>query len=137
MKTSTIVGTLGAMALVAGCAPSTAPDGTPLASNSSTARSCFFVDQVRGFRSVDRTTILLDAGRNRTYQAEAVGFCDDMDFALSIAIRPESRGSSRLCTGDFARLHVRGATMPNVPCRIRVVKVMTDEETAVLEKKTP
>lgn len=135
MKALNVLATFGAMALMASCAPTPAPDSTTtLASLPTTAQGCFFADQVRSFRSVDRATILLDTGRQRTFQADSAGFCQDMDFAMSISIRPESSGTSRLCPGDHARLDVRGTSAG--PCRVRIVKLLTEEEKASLEAKT-
>jgi len=135
MKILNVLAASVTMVLLANCAPTPATDGTtPLASNASTAQSCFFADQVRSFRSVDRSTILLDTGRRRTFQADSAGFCQDMDFAMSISIRPESSGTSRLCPGDHARLDVRGTSAG--PCRVRIVKLLTEEEKASLEAKT-
>ena len=120
---------------MAACAPNPAMD-RPTQSADASARASYYVDQVRGFRSVDRTSLLLDAGRGRTFQAESVGFCQDMDFALTLAIRPESTGTSRLCTGDFARLSVSGAASGSGPCRVRIVKLLTDAEKAEAAKAT-
>lgn len=128
---------IAAVALVAACAPRPlTSDTTTLASTAASSpanQSCFYADQVRGFRTVERTTILLDAGRGRHYQAVSEGFCTDMDFALQITIRPESSGTGRLCPGDHARLNVRG--QDSGPCRVRVVKLLTEEERDALSSK--
>lgn len=128
----------GSLCALAACAPGPTMDRPTQSAgaNASSARACFYADQVRGFRSVNRTSILLDAGRGKTFEAESVGFCQDMDFALALTIRPESTGTSRLCTGDFARLSVRGSALGSGPCRVRIVKLLTDEEKATAEKAT-
>lgn len=129
------VGAAGALAMVAGCAPSATPDTTTALASNTAAQECFYADQVRAYSTSERTTILLDTGRGRTFKADSAGICQDMDYASSITIRPESSGTSRLCPGDHARLTVR-STMGSGPCRVRVDRLVTPEEKAALEKKT-
>ncbi len=134
MKILNVLAASVTMVLLANCAPTPATDGTtPLASNASTAQSCFFADQVHNFRSTNRSTLLLDTDGRRTFQVDAVGFCPSLDSAIQISVRPEGSGMMRLCPGDFARLDVGGANTG--PCRVRIVKLLTEEEKAALENK--
>jgi len=115
----------------AACAPQT-NGASSVQTASSTAAPCFYADQVRNFRSDDRTNIYFDTGRGRIYQAQAVGICQDLDFATALTIRPQSAGKSRLCAGDWANLNVRGMSGVNGPCRVRIVKALSEAEVAAL-----
>lgn len=127
-----------ALALISACGPrpiSGAPQVASETGSAETVRTCFYADQVRGFRSVERTTLILDAGRDRFYQADSEGFCTDMDFATTITIRPESSGTGQLCVGDYARLNVRGSGSNSGQCRVRVIKQLTAEEKTAMDAK--
>ncbi|CAM3005022.1 Uncharacterised protein [Brevundimonas diminuta] len=117
---------------VAACAPQTNGGASTVQTASSTAAPCFYADQVRNFRSDDRTNIYFDTGRGRIYHAQAAGICQDMDFATALTIRPQSAGKSRLCAGDWANLNVRGMSGVNGPCRVRIVKALSAAEVAAL-----
>ena len=39
---------------------------------------------------------------------------------------------SRLCTGDFSRILVSGGPTPRQPCRVQVVKKLTEAEVTAL-----
>ncbi|WP_313577329.1 DUF6491 family protein [Brevundimonas sp.] len=133
-RTSLAACTVMAMSLGAvACAPQT-NGASSVQTASSTAAPCFYPDQVRNFRSDDRSNIYFDTGRGRIYQAQATGVCQDLDFAMSMTIRPESTGKSRLCAGDSALLRVRGMGMGG-PCRVRVVKALTEAEVAALPSR--
>ena len=130
---------IATVALIAACGPRPIPTDTvqlaSVADAGQASQPCFFADQVRGFRSVERTTLVLDAGRGRFYQANSEGFCTDLDFATTITIRPESAGTGRLCPGDHARLNVRGSGDNSGQCRVRVIKMLTAEEKSAMESK--
>lgn len=121
----------GAVLALGACAPNT--EGAPAGPTAqSAAAACFYPDQVRSFRSRDGTNIYFDAGRGRIYHAVASGTCQDLDFAMTLTIRADSAGTSRLCAGDWARLQVRGGGRVNGPCRVRIVKALSAAEAAAL-----
>ena len=124
----------GAAALSA-CAPTTRSDG---ASGDQTApqtqRQCFYTDQVRNFR-VKTPSLYLHTDNNKVFQLEALGACTDLDSsAMGIAFLPATR-LNRLCSGDWSDLSVAGGPSPQSPCRVRVVKQLTEAEVAALPER--
>lgn len=136
MKLYTAITAFAMFTAVGACAPTSSPEAPVALASASSERTCFFVDQVRSFRSADDTSILLDTGRGRVYQADSAGFCQDMDFAQSIAIRPLSSGTNRICAGDYANLMVRNAGTGMGPCRVRIIKALNEQEIEAFGKLT-
>lgn len=128
-KVVTALSALGLMAVTTACAPQ--DDLT--ATGASAPRQCFNVDQVHGFSAPDRDTLLLNVGSNRTFKVETNGFCHDLDTAISIGLAPDL-GSGRACTGDRARVVVPNSLSPGA-CRVRIIGMMTPEETAALKAR--
>lgn len=116
----------GATALSA-CAPMT---GARPAQTASSERQCFYADQVDNFRG-NNQTLYVRARNKDVFELNTVGYCDNIDFAFSIGFVPDA-GFNRLCTGDLSRILVSGGTPPRAPCRVRVVKKLTDAEVMAL-----
>jgi hypothetical protein len=116
----------GAVAL-AGCAPT--PSGERIETDSS-ARQCLFQDQITSFRVRNDTIYLRGSGKS-VFQLEAAGHCRDLENAMGLAFLPQG-GLTNMCTGDWTMVVPSGATPPVTPCRVRIVKRLTDAEIAAL-----
>lgn len=119
--------------LLAACAP-TSGDAGPSGSEARAERQCFNISQVDNFRQGRISEVYLKVGRNEVYRLDAAGGCNDLDFAYRLAILPDGAGlsGSRLCTDDWARLVVPGASTPASVCRVRISKRLTTEEVEAL-----
>jgi len=53
---------------------------------------------------------------------------------MGLAFLPQD-GLSRMCTGDWTMIVPSGATPPVTPCRVRVVKRLSDAEIAALPER--
>ena len=113
-----------ASGLVASCAP--VPDAP-----GSSARQCFLVSQVRSFGDGDDDESIVVQEGSRGYVMEAVGYCQDIDWANQVAIDPLI-GESSLCVGDQADLIVRPLGGPVERCRVRVTRALTEAENEAL-----
>ncbi|MNH53431.1 hypothetical protein D3C73_51200 [compost metagenome] len=109
------------------CAP-TAADNDGARGPRST--QCFYADQVDNFRG-DNQTLYIQTRKKEVFELQTLGFCADIDFAFSIGFVPDA-GFNRLCTGDFSRILVSGGPTPREPCRVQVVKKLTEAEVAAL-----
>jgi hypothetical protein len=117
---------VGAVAL-AGCAPTAS---TERAESVGPERQCLFQDQIQSFRVRDQTIYLRGSGTT-VFQLEAAGHCRDLDGAMGLAFLPQG-GLTQICTGDWTMIVPNGATPPVTPCRVRIVKKLTDAEIAAL-----
>ncbi|WP_313003187.1 DUF6491 family protein [Brevundimonas sp.] len=118
----------GAVALT-GCAP-TASTEQAASTSDSAARQCLFQDQISSFRVRNNTIYLRGSGKD-VFQLEAAGYCRDLENAMGLAFLPQG-GLTRLCTGDWTMIVPSGGTPPVTPCRVRIVKRLTDAEVAAL-----
>lgn len=116
---------VGATALSA-CAMS---GNTPSPSGAS-ERQCFYADQVDNFRG-NNQTLYIRARNKDVFELKTLGYCDNIDFAFRIGFVPDA-GFNRLCTGDVSRILVSGGTPPRAPCRVQVVKKLSEAEVAAL-----
>ena len=121
-----LIAAAGATALAA-CAPMAPGDGAPTASRGS---QCFYTDQVDNFRG-NNQTLYVRARNNDVFELKTLGYCADIDFAFGIGFVPDA-SLSRLCTGDFSRILVSGGPTPRQPCRVQVVKTLTEAEVTAL-----
>ncbi|WEK58243.1 MAG: DUF6491 family protein [Candidatus Brevundimonas phytovorans] len=115
----------GAVALSA-CAPMSAQDGAQPPARS----QCFYTDQVDNFRG-DNQTLYIRTRNKDVFELQTLGYCADIDFAFGIGFVPDA-SLSRLCTGDFSRILVSGGPTPRQPCRVQVVKKLTEAEVTAL-----
>jgi hypothetical protein len=119
MRTFLILAALTTTA-VAGCAPT--PDTA--AGN----RQCFLANYVQSFSGGEsRESIIINASRRESFELQAVGYCQDIDWANQVVIDPLGGGSS-LCVGDQADLIVRPLGGPVERCRVRVTRQLTEAE---------
>lgn len=116
----------GASALSA-CAPTAATDGAKAPSRST---QCFNTDRVDNFRGNNQNLYVRLLNKD-VYQLQTLGYCADIDFAFTIAFLPNA-GFDRLCTGDISRILVSGGPTPREPCRVQVIKKLTEAEIAAL-----
>lgn len=122
-----IAAAAGATALAA-CAPMAPGDSAPTASRGS---QCFYTDQVDNFRG-NNQSIYVRARNKDVFELQTFGMCSDVDFAFAIAFVPDG-GLSRLCVGDTSRLLV--GVPPREPCRVQVVKKLTEAEVMALPSR--
>jgi len=121
-----------------------APTGEPGSSGSAMAatgpeRQCFDVNQVENFRQGEIGEVYFRVRRNQVFKVDSAAGCQDLDFANRLAILPDVGGSvgSRICTGDWARLVVPGASSPAASmCRVRVDRVLSADEVAALPSRS-
>lgn len=121
-----------AAVVLTGCAP-TASTQRAGGSSDSAARQCLFEDQISSFRVRNDTIYLRGSGKD-VFQLETAGYCRDLDNAMGLAFLPQA-GLSRLCTGDWTMIVPSGATPPVTPCRVRIVKRLTEAEVAGLPER--
>lgn len=126
---SLLIAVSGAVALAA-CAPTAS---TERAESAAPERQCLFQDQIQSFRVRDQTIYLRGSGK-AVFELEAAGYCRDLDDAMALAFLPQG-GLTRLCTGDWTQVVPSGATRPVTPCRVRIVKRLTDAEVAALPER--
>jgi hypothetical protein len=125
-----LIPTAAASLVGAGCAPM---DGAAVPSvAASSARQCFDVRQVSNYRQGGTGEVYLRVGRSAVYAVEAAGGCTDLDFAQRVALVPDGRNGSRLCTDDWARVIVPGSTGADTVCRVRISRQLTAEQVAAL-----
>lgn len=125
---------VSALALAA-CAPVGSGGSGPMAGGGdrSPARQCFNVSQVTNYTKGGPDQVFLRVGRSAVYELSGAGGCRDLDFAMQVALIPDSgMASSRLCTDDWARVVVPGSTSPLSTCRVRISRQLTEAEVAAL-----
>ncbi|MBA4803802.1 MAG: hypothetical protein H2038_04020 [Brevundimonas sp.] len=129
MRVSLLVG-LGLSAALGACAPTTPPAGTQMAG---APRQCFSIQQVENFRQGRSDQVFIRVARDDVYELNGAG-CFDLDAAIQLSLVPEGAGATgtRLCTGDWARAVVPGATSARSTCRVRIARKLTPEEIAAL-----
>ncbi len=125
-----LIGGVGLLGLLGACAPTADRSGDGAAP---AARQCFNIQQVDNFRQGRPDQVFIRVGRNDVYELTAAG-CPDLDFAHRLALVPDGAGlaGSRLCTDDWARVVVPGATTPASVCRVRISRRLTEAEIAAL-----
>lgn len=113
---------------LAGCAP-TAEPVAPV-QGLVTDRGCFSVHQVNGYNEAPdgpglRDRLYIGVGVRERWLGETFGSCPDLDWSESIAF--DTRGQSRLCTGDSATLLVPSSLSGGVDrCTVRVLGRMAE-----------
>lgn len=119
-------------ALVA-CAPLPVVDSVQFASNDTAQPSrCFYVSQVSGYQNASPQGLLVRASQGRTFEGTFVGRCPEIDTGMSsyIKLKAEKAVGSRVCNGDYVRLTVESRETEHSQCRLRIVRLLTPEETA-------
>lgn len=111
---------------VAACAQ---PNGDLARESASAPRACFFVNNVNGFSQAGRDAIHVHISPRSTFEIEAIGPCNDLDWASQVALR-SATGSSSLCTGDLAVVQASSGLTTPIPCHARVVRRVTAEAEA-------
>jgi hypothetical protein len=111
---------LGAPATIA----TGAADGADMQSRP--RRDCFSARSVSGFSPAGRDAVDVTVGANRHYRLTLGGYCPEVDWSLSIALRTRG-GSSFICAGYDAEILVRGPTGLE-RCSVTEVRRLTPEE---------
>ena len=97
-------------------------------------RQCFVASSVSGFHALDRDTVLVTVGANRTYQLDILGTCQDIDWSNRIGIRSTS-GSSWVCRGQDAELIVPGPAGVD-RCPVLGVRLLSPEEVRAARRRS-
>ena len=125
---------LAAASLLAACAP--AYDGqTVVDAATRPERQCFDADRIENFRVSRNQTIYVRDRQDRVFEVNTSGACTDLDSTFGIALAPGTGSISRLCTGDWTNVLVRGQTRGTGPCRAQVTRMLTDEQVALLPER--
>lgn len=97
------------------------------------ARSCFFADQINGWRQAGDRAVLVNVGAKGVYRLDLFGPCRDLDtnFTIGVETRP---GGNSICDGMDATIIAHSPTGP-VRCPVTKVTRLTPEEIAALPKK--
>jgi hypothetical protein len=116
--------------------PSAAPQGgnADAAQSQSRGRSCFWIRNVRGFRSVDNRTVYVRAG-NDIFALELFAPCPGVDWAHNASLR--SRAGNSICEGrgNALNIYVRqtGGRRPQ-RCAVTNVRRLTPPDIAGLPR---
>lgn len=97
------------------------------------ARSCFFADQVNGWRQAGDQAVLVNVGAKQVYRLDLFSSCHDLDNNLTIGLETRGGGSS-ICDGLDATIIVRSPIGP-MRCPVTKVTKLTPEEIAALPRK--
>lgn len=125
---------------LAACAPTSGGSAgaadMAAATDTETARACFYPNQVRNFRSERGDKLYVRSARNEVFELSAVGFCPDLPSAIALTLNPRFGGSTRLCPSDQATV-VIGQPSPtsSAPCHVRVERRLTEDEIAALPER--
>ena len=116
----------GTLALAA-CAPVPEP-GLETIAGLDTDRACFPTRTVNGFSQAPDAPdggerIYVDTRPNEKFVLEPIGVCQEIDFAMRIAI--DNRYGTSLCTGETTELIVPSSIGPQ-RCTVRVVGRIAD-----------
>lgn len=126
MIRSMVVSTAVAMLALSGCAGSERG-----VRGDAAARECFSASSIRGFTAQDDTTVRLEVGARETYELTLFGYCPDIDWTRSLALRT-SAGSSWICTDNAMGVEVivLDRSVPGGPdrCRVRSMRKLDSAE---------
>jgi len=123
----------GALVLGAGAPGSDGP--TVADAGARPERQCFDADRLRDFHVERNQTLYVTAYDGSVFQLQTSGACNDIDSTFGVALLPFTRGSERLCTGDWTQVAVQGSTAPAGTCRARVTHKLSEEEIAALPRR--
>jgi len=139
MRAALTVSVVASALALAACAPMDAGGqawAMPYGGGSPRARECFSPSQVTNFTQGRSNQLFLRVGRNAVYELSAAGGCQDMDFAMQIALLPDAgMAGSRLCTNDWARIVTSGSAASASVCRVRISRQLTEAEVAALPSR--
>ena len=97
------------------------------------ARSCFFADQINGWREAGDKAVLVNVGANKVYRLDLFGPCDGLDTNFTIGVETRGGGNS-ICDGLDATIIARSPIGP-IRCPVTKVTLLTPEQVAALPKK--
>ena len=89
-------------------------------------RQCFTASQVNDFHAIDRDTVLVTIGSNRTYMLDILGTCPEIDWSFRVGIR-STGGSNWICQGQDAELIVPSPSGVQ-RCPVLGVRPLTPDE---------
>ena len=126
MRAGFFVAAAGATVLVASCtAPGQQPQ--PLTAFGS-ERQCFNASMVNAFRPVGRDIVHVTISPRRVFELRTIGYCPEINWSRSIALRSTS-GSSWVCSGHDAELLVPSRSGQGLDrCLVTGVRQLTPPE---------
>lgn len=124
--------TLIAAATVLGACAPTYDGETVVDAATRPERQCFDAERINNFRVTRTRTIYVRDYGGKVFELNTSGSCTDLDSTFGIALVPGTGSISRLCTGDWTNVLVRGDTRGTGPCRAQVSRMLSDEEVAAL-----
>lgn len=131
MRAFASISLLTAASLLTACAP--AHDGqTVVGAATQAEHQCFDADLIENFAVSNTQTLYVREHRNRVFQLDTAGACNELDSTFGIALVPGTGSVNRLCTGDWTNVLVRGSTRGTGPCRARVTRMLSEEQVAAL-----
>lgn len=134
MKSIAIVAAVAGLSLTAGASASAFEDAMP-AQPPKAERSCFFGDQINGWRSENNEkTIYLDVGAKDVYRADMMFRCTDIEDAFAIGVDTRGAGNS-VCDGMDLEIIVRSSIGPQRCPVTKLTKLTPDEVTALKTRK--
>jgi len=135
IKSIAIAAAVAGLGLGVGASALAREDAKPAASTKAN-RSCFFANQINGWRSENNDrTVYLDVGVKDVYRADLFGRCLDLDDALSIGVETRGGGSS-VCDGLDVQIIVQSSMGPQRCPVTKLTKLTPDEVQALKTRKT-
>lgn len=125
---------IGATFLATACAPVGSTDGADGATRTA-ASPCFFSRNINGFSEAKYDSVQLNVSGRRTFKAETLSWCQDLDTAMAISVTGQA-GQSRICVGDLANIHIRGTGPQALPCRVRITEEIMPVTVVAVEETT-
>ncbi|HRD45902.1 MAG TPA: DUF6491 family protein [Caulobacter sp.] len=117
------------LGLTTACASATASQE---AAPATSERSCFFADQINGWRSEEGDKVIyLEVGVNDMYRADLFSRCTGVDDALTIGVKTRGGGSS-VCDGMDLDLIIGSPIGPQT-CHVTKLTKLTPAEIQALK----
>lgn len=125
---------ISASLLLAGTVASAQPVA-PTPAPAKPARSCFFVSEFDNWRASDPNTIYVRTHSNRYYRLDTSGACPALLWPDAHLIM-NVRGPDTICTAlDWDLKVSNGFHDIPIPCIIKTMTPLTDEQAAAIPKK--
>ncbi len=134
MRAFASIALVAAASVLNACAP-TPDDGLTADAAMRPERQCFDAQRVENFRVARNQTIYVRDYGDKVFELQTAGACTELDSTFGIALAPGTGSISRLCTGDWTNVLVRGDTRGTGPCRARVTRMLSDEQVAALPER--
>jgi hypothetical protein len=98
--------------------------------------ACFFQRDVSSFKAANEHTVYLRVGVNDYYRLDLISDCQNLDFALGLALQNRSGGPT-ICSPLDAELIVRQSGAPVDHCPVTAIHKLNPAEVLALGKNKP